>query len=341
MTALAVAVSIAAAAAPATPLFADDSVIAITLEAPFDTLIAADPDTRPTVAGTMSVVASGEVHAVQVQPRGITRRRSDVCQFPPLRVILVSPPPAASQFAGQRRLKLVTHCQASEKFQQNVLLEYAAYRLYNALTPASFRVRLARIDYSWKPLQRPMTRRFGFFIEDEGDLARRNNMVEPVVGERFPVTRLDPASAARFALFEYMIGNLDWAMQAGPPGDRCCHNSRPIASGNSAAIVPVPYDFDFSGLVGARYATPPASIPVTSVKQRRYRGLCRHNAEARAMLPAFRAFAPAARQTIATIPGLDGGARRRAIRYLDGFFRTIATDQQAEKAIFATCLGRN
>lgn len=337
MTGLVLA-ALAAVAAP-TPLFAEDSVVALSIEAPFEVLVAADPEERPTVSGTMRVAASGEALAVQLQPRGITRRRKDICQFPPLRVTLAAPAPAASLFAGQGRLKLVTHCQASERFQQTVLLEYAAYRLYNALTPASFRVRLARIDYRDSGKGRT-TSRYGFFIEDSRHLATRNGMVEPMVGERFPVTRLSPTDAARFALFEYMIGNLDWAMQAGPPGDRCCHNSSPISPGGNAPIVPVPYDFDFSGLVGATYATPPPTVPVSSVKQRRYRGLCRHNAEARALLPAFRAFAPTARQTIEAVPGLDGGAKRRAIGYLDGFFRTIATDQQAEKAIFSTCLGQ-
>jgi hypothetical protein len=335
-----IAAALAAALAAPTPLFADDSVIALSIEAPLEVLVAADPEERPTISGAMRVAASGEVFAVQLQPRGITRRRKDICQFPPLRVTLASPPPAASLFAGQRRLKLVTHCQVSERFQQNVLLEYAAYRLYNALTPASFRVRLARIDYRDTGNGRT-TSRHGFFIEDSRDVAARNGMSEPAVGERFPVTRLAPIDAARFALFEYMIGNLDWAMQAGPPGDRCCHNSSPISPGGAAPIVPVPYDFDFSGLVSAPYATPPPTVPVSSVGQRRYRGLCRHNSEARALLPAFRAFAPGARQTIEAVPGLDGGARRRAISYLDGFFRTIASDEQAEKAIFATCLGQN
>ena len=337
MTGFALAAALAAAAAP-TPLFAEDTVIALSLEAPFEVLVAADPEERPTVSGTMRVVGSGEALAVQLQPRGITRRRKDICQFPPLRVTLAAPAPAASLFTGQRRLKLVTHCQGSERFQQNVLLEYAAYRLYNALTPASFRVRLARIDY--RDGKGRTTSRYGFFIEDSRHLATRNGMIEPAVGERFPVTRLAPTDAARFALFEYMIGNLDWAMQAGPPGDRCCHNSSPISAGATAPVVPVPYDFDFSGLVSAPYATPPASVPVSNVRERRYRGLCRHNAEARALLPALRAFAPAARQTIEAVPGLDGGARRRAIGYLDGFFRAIATDQQAEKAIFSTCLGQ-
>lgn len=322
----------AQSAAPPTPLFAAEEPIRLTLSGPID---AVPKGAQP---GTLSVGA--ETLAARLEPRGITRRQRDVCQFPPIRVVFETPPPAGSLFAGQRRLKLVTHCRAAEGFQNFLLLEYAAYRIYNALTPLSFRARLLQIDYR-DGSGRPITSRYGFFIEDIDDVARRNGMQAARLGERFPVTRLSPSDAARFAIFQYMIGNLDWAMQAGPPGDNCCHNSRPVGpqGAGSAQLIPVPYDFDFSGLVSAPYATPPSSVPVSSVRQRRYRGLCRHNAEARALFGEFRAKAPAIRQAVESVPSLDRGARDRAIAFLDGFFRDIATDQSAEAKILKTCLG--
>jgi len=140
-----------------------------------------------------------------------------------------------------------------------------------------------------------------------------------------------------------MIANLDWAMQAGPAGDDCCHNSKPIGVGGSSAatLVPVPYDFDFSGFVDAPYATPPEGISVSGVKQRRYRGFCRDAAQARAMLPAFRAQQGQVRALLASIPDLKPATQAKAARYLDGFFADIATDAQAEARLFKTCLGGN
>lgn len=318
----------------ATPLFAADEPIRLTISGAIDQV------PKGGQAGTMAVAGGAETHAVRLEPRGITRRQRDVCQFPPIRVVFDRPPPAGSLFAGQRRLKLVTHCRAAEGFQNFLLLEYAAYRVNNALTPLSFRVRLAQIDYR-DGAGRPTASRYGFFIEDIDDVARRNGMQAAQMGERFPVTRLSPADAARFAIFQYMIGNLDWAMQAGPAGDNCCHNSRPVGpqGAGSAQLVPVPYDFDFSGVVSAPYATPPSSVPVSNVRQRRYRGLCRHNDQARALLAEFRARAPEIRQAVASVPSLERGARDRALGYLDGFFRDIATDQSAEAKLLKTCLG--
>ncbi|WP_309601433.1 hypothetical protein, partial [Sphingomonas sp.] len=127
----------AAAAEPAKPLFASDEMIRITINGPVDTIAKAPEESKATYPGTLTVAGTEEPLAIQLAQRGITRRKGDICQFPPLRVVFNQPPPANSLFAGQRKLKLVTHCRASESFQQYVLMEYATYKLYNQLTPLS------------------------------------------------------------------------------------------------------------------------------------------------------------------------------------------------------------
>ena len=324
---------------PAKPLFASDEIIHITIRGPVDTIAKAPEESQATYPGTLSIAGTSEALPIQLAQRGITRRRSDVCQFPPLRVTFNQPPPAGSLFAGQRRLKLVTHCRASEGFQQYVLMEYATYRLYNHLTPLSIRARLAQIDYV-SDSGKPIISRVGFFLEDIDDVARRNGMREARMGTRVPVTQLSPADSGRVGMFQYMIGNLDWAMQAGPPGDICCHNSQLIGvgGGSSPALVPVPYDWDHSGMVDAPYATPPDSIKVSSVRQRRYRGFCRHNAEARAAIADARARQAPLMATFASVPGMDPKTVRKATAFLGGFFADIATDASAEAKLIKTCL---
>ena len=173
--------------------------------------------------------AAADSHAIKLSARGITRRKGDVCQFPPLRIDFAAAPAATSLFRGQKRLKLVTHCRQSPGFQQYVLLEFATYRLFNVLTPASFQVRLATVDYVDAGGKPPISR-IGFFIEDTDDAARRNGLREARVGARIQTAQLSARDAARVAVFEYMIGNLDWSTRAGPPGDGCCHNSRLAAT---------------------------------------------------------------------------------------------------------------
>ena len=324
------------AAEPAKSLFASDEMIRITIRGPVDTIAKAEEDSNASYPGTVTVAGTPEALPVQLAQRGITRRKGDVCQFPPLRVTFTSPPPAGSLFAGQRRLKLVTHCRASEGFQQYVLMEYATYRLYNQLTPLSLRARLAMVDYV-DASGRPIISRVGFFLEQVDDAARRNGLREAKMGPRIPVTSLSAVDSGRVGVFEYMIGNLDWAMQAGPPGDDCCHNN-PLVGPGPTGLIPVPYDWDFSGLVDTPYATAPDQVNVTSVRQRRYRGFCRHNAEARAAVAAIRAQQGPLMATFAAVPGMDPKTAKKAAGYLGGFFADLATDAGIEAKLLKTCL---
>ena len=325
----------AAAQAPPKPLFASDQPIRFTITGPLTKIAQTAQSSRAPRAGTLAVPGPPpETHAIQLSPRGITRLKRETCQFPPLRVRFQAPPAPPALFAGQRQLKLVTHCRAPASFQQHLLLEYAAYRLYNVLTPASFRARLATIDYV-NDDNRPLTSRVGFFIEDIDDVAARNGMRRAATGDQVALARLSPTDAARAALFEYMIGNQDWSLRAGPPGEGCCHNSRLIEPGPGGTLIPVPYDFDFSGLVDAPYAVTPSGE--NDVRDRRYRGYCAHNAQALAVAAEFRARRGALLAVLGQVP-LDEPARRRATAYLDSFFADIADDRRMAAKLFRTCV---
>ena len=320
-----------AAAQKPHPLFAASEPIHLTIKGPVGKLPRTGDVTAP---GSLTVQGPApETLAIELSTRGITRRRADICSFPPLRVEFVEKPPATSLFKGQKRLKLVTHCQSRENFQQYVLLEYSAYRMYNLLTPLSFDVRLATIDYV-DNAGRPVTTRVGFFIEDVDDVAKRNDLKHLETQDRLAIAALNPHDAERFAIFQYMIGNLDWAMTAGPPGDECCHNSRPLgAEGAKANLTPTPYDFDFSGMVDAPYATPPANIKVANVRIRKFRGYCRYNEQASGVAAEFIAHKAAILGVLDQTPQLDEGRRKKAGAYLASFFDQIGNPQELAKLL--------
>ena len=98
-------------------------------------------------------------------------------------------------------------------------------------------------------------------------------------------------------------------------------------------MTPVPYDFDFSGLVDAPYAEPPEGIEVSSVRQRNYRGYCAHNSEAVAAASELARRRGEILGLYATIPGMDERTRGKATSYLDGFFKDVASGR-----IFKTCV---
>jgi len=327
-----------AAAAKPKPLFAGSEPIHLTIKGPVGKLPRGGSGDL-TAPGSLSVQGPApETLAIKLSTRGITRRQADVCSFPPLRVEFTEKPPATSLFKGQKRLKLVTHCQPQGSFQQHVLLEYAAYRMYNVLTPVSFDARLATIDYV-DPAGRPIVTRVGYFIEDIDDVAKRNDLERLKTKDKLPMAQLNAHDAERFALFQYMIGNLDWAMTAGPAGTDCCHNSRPLgAPGAAANLTPTPYDFDFSGMVDAPYATPPAGIKLANVRIRKYRGFCRFNDAAPAVAGEFTAHRAAILAVLDQTPQLDDNSRKKAGAYLATFFDQIGNPQELAK-LTQGCLG--
>ena len=324
-------------AQPATPLFASDAPIHVTINGPISVIArTAEGSTTPRDA-TLSLAGTSEVFPIRLSARGITRRTREVCQFPPLRIDLSKAPGPSSLFAGQRRLKLVTHCRGDANFQQHLLLEYSAYRIFNLISPISFRARLASVDYI-DANGRPLTSRFGFFLEDKDDVARRNGLKEGRTGDRISASQLEPQQAAKFALFEYMIGNLDWSMIAGPKGEGCCHNGR-LATGTGGWLIAYPYDFDYSGLVDAPYAVPPEGFSINNVRSRVFRGYCRHNSQTLAAAAELRASRPAIEALFGQIPGLEERTRRKAVAYLGSFYAEIATDDAVRKNLLKECLG--
>ena len=323
----------------ANPLFASEDVIKIKLTAPFSDLSRkARSSTDPYPATLMLDGFAPETHSISLAARGNSRRRPDVCRFPPLRVKFSEKPTTTSLFSKQKSLKLVTHCQKSKSKQKYALLEYSAYQLFNVVTPESLRVRMAEIEYIEAKSGKVIATRLGFFIEDTDDAAERNRLKEI---DRASVSKgqLSPEAAARYSLFQYMIGNVDWSMQRGPDGKDCCHNTKLLgATKNSGTNFKlVPYDFDFSGLVNAPYAVPPANVKISSVKVRKYRGLCIHNEALKRQVASFRQNRSRFEGVVSDVPGLSSKEKSKAIAYLSGFFDTLEDPKALDRKLLGSC----
>lgn len=320
-----------------TRLFSESSELPIVIEGPLSELVrraARNTDPAPAV-----LVIDGQRFDMELSPRGFSRRTLGICQFPPLRIDL-SGTRQGSIMQGQNKLKLVTRCRPGASYEQITILEYTAYRLYNEITPLSYRVRPVRTTYRDSAGRRREETQFNFLIEDSSDMARRNNRVEIQVQSReVASTQLDPQQAAIVGLFQYMIGNLDWDMVEGSQADDCCHNGKLFAATATSreAVVPVPYDFDFSGLVNAPYAVPPEGLGARDVRQRVYRGYCRYNDQARVAAELFRARRD---QVYAVIDGetrLVAARRNSARSYIENFYEILDDPRRFERQIIEEC----
>jgi hypothetical protein len=327
-----------ASAAAQTSLFQADAPLDLVIEAPLTTLIRTAPRNTDPHPATLRVGDAAPI-PFQLSARGLTRRTAGFCNFPPLRLDLRGAPRRGTIFQGQERLKLTTHCRAQDAAEQRIVVEYLAYRLYNAVTPLSFRVRPVRVTYRDTEGRRAEETRFGFLVEDIDDLARRNGTVEREAPSIAP-SELDAEAATRAALFQYMIGNLDWSFVRGPAGEDCCHNARPVGA-PGARVTPVPYDFDHSGLVDAPYATVPQGVNAATVRSRVYRGLCIHNASVPAVAAAYRAKRDEVMALVAGEERLPPARREAAQRYLAGFFDILNDAPRFTALVARTCRGDN
>jgi hypothetical protein len=304
---------------PPGPLFTSDSTLVIGLIADFGA-IAKDRDTLnpKRYPGVLLVQGTGnhpDSLQVELQTRGHFRRSRLGCDVPPLRVRFPKEGTAGDVFQGQHSLKLTTHCNSKGKdFEQYVLLEFLGYRVYNLLTDLSFRARLARVTYREPNDTAPRAARYGFFIEDDEAMAKRGGgKLEKTKGARFE--DLDRENGTLIGVFEYFIGNTDWSVPF-------LHNIR-LVRRDLGTFYAVPYDFDWSGVVDARYAKPDVRLPIKSVRDRLYRGPCRTPQDLEPVLAKFRADREGIYQLYRTLPGLEPDRVKSALRYYDDFYRTI------------------
>ena len=326
-----------AAAGEAVPLFADDGLLPVRIEAPLSTLIRERSDTEYLVGHLYYTDGSGAEQALdlELRARGRYRRKADTCTFPPVRLNFRKGQVEGTPFAGVDKLKLVSHCRNSSHYEQNVLEEYLAYRILNTLTDASFRVRLLHVDWVDDERGGDTETHYAFLIEDDDLLEERLGITRLEV-RSVSYEALEPQQAALVSVFQYLIGNTDFSMVLGPADDTCCHNALPF-EGDQAGYLPIPYDFDFAGLVNARYADPNPKLKIRRVTTRLYRGNCLHNPyvdDANARIMAQRGPIMA---LVDSIPGMDDRTRKNARRYIDEFYEEMSTADGANRHLVRNC----
>lgn len=265
---------------------------------------------------------------LRVRTRGHFRREMNMCSYPPLLLNFSKDETENTIFSGQDKLKLVMPCQG-EKY---VMREYYAYKLYNILTPRSFKVRLVRLtveDQSEKPKEYDSF--LGFLIEEEEKMAERNQMTS------LDKDLVSPDAIAkdeffRMAVFQYLIANTDWSIQYR-------QNIKLMSSAEIAGPIAVPYDFDHAGIVRAPYANPAPELELASITDRRYRGYCVEEMED--FQKTFSEFIEKKEQIYGLYSEselLDEKYIKSNVKFLDAFFTTITTPKRAAMDFQYPCL---
>jgi hypothetical protein len=320
---------------PSSRLFASDSVIKFTLTADFKAVFKnRDTLNVPLTSATLTHVdASGKTVTVPVQiaPRGHFRIQAKNCAFTPLRVVFTKDSVKGTLFGGQKALKLATHCQKIPEYDQYTLREYFLYRALNLLTDKSFKGRLAKATYVDTRSPEDSVTRYAMFIESENELEDRfaGKIADELRGGKFD--DMDSDQMSLVAIWEYFIGNTDWSLYA-------LHNVRLLQTRNPPAYYPIAYDFDFSGFVSARYATPDPRIGIKKVQERLYRGPCRTLEQATPVIAKFKEQRQAIYGLFTQIPDLDRRWSQWAREYIDEFYTLIDRPSRLIRELGSNCV---
>lgn len=320
------------------PLFDDDSTLAVTIEGPLRTVMRNrdETDEFPAIIKYSNADGTETTLDVKLNVRGKFRRKRETCNFAPLRVNFRKKQVEGTLFAGQNTIKLVTDCQSSKKWYQQLLLkEYLAYKLLNVLSDKSFSARLLRVTYVDTANKNKSRESYAFFIEEKSHIADRLGM-ERVKAQKIKYAALNSAHANMINVYEYFIANTDYSLVAGPLGSNCCRNAI-LLSGEDDKFIPVPYDFDFSGLVNAPYALHNPRFKVRSVRDRVYRGRCANNAHLDATVELFVAKREEFNQLIRGLDGFDDKSTKLTLKFIDGFYKDIATPKAIRKKLTKKC----
>ncbi|NJO87219.1 MAG: hypothetical protein HC821_04280 [Lewinella sp.] len=179
-----------------------------------------------------------------MEVRGRYRRRS--CELPPLTLHFNKEELKRRGYGRHNDFKLVTQCSNNPEGEDALLREYLAYQMYAALNPqAAYRSQLLRITYL-NSANGSRQEGYAILLEDCDELQDRLN-ADNCKGA-YNVSQDSLINASGVVLFEYMIGNTDFSFNL-------VRNLKLLRRSDGMYLA-IPYDFDFSGLVNAKYAVP-------------------------------------------------------------------------------------
>lgn len=313
----------------ATDLFSSNEVLQLTLKGSLRALLndrSGEPKNFPLLLSYAAANNSIVEFPVEVKTRGHFRRTSGNCSYPPLLIQFAQEGTHRNSiFKEQRKLKLVMPCKGDEY----IIREWLAYKIYNLVTPKSFRARLVNVTLEDAKTKKPASSFYGILLEEEAQMAKRNQLLS--VEKKIQPQQTQPTEFLTMAVFEYLIGNTDWSTQY-------MQNIKFLSKDQATAPFAVPYDFDHAGIVSAPYALPAEELHMSSVRQRRYRGYCVQDLNVfEPVIAHFNQLKPEIYKLYNSCELIDEKYRKTAITYLDAFYTTINTTKAWQKEFAYPC----
>ena len=266
---------------------------------------------------------------MRLKARGAFRR--SFCNLAPFWLNIRKADVANENLEDTKRMKVVTNCRDSEAFNEYVLKEYLCYKIYNIISPVSFRVRLMKMTYVDTGRKNKKTEGWAFMIEPEEMLAERFDALV-VEKDDLAMPLVKPGQLDVVTLFMYMIGNADFSVTGR-------HNVKVLGMPGfgTEGYTLVPYDFDYSGLVNANYAVPGENLGISSVRERYFLGLCRDDNAYMAAIDEINQYREDILKVVNDFKYLDEKDKQDVISYLEEYFTQASQYDMIGPMLNRTC----
>jgi len=310
-------------------LFDNDSTLQITMSGNIRDLLndrGDKPKYHPVVLSYLQDGGAKISIAAEARTRGHFRKLQGNCLYPPLLLHFSNSDTLRSSiFKNQEKLKLVMPCRGDDY----VVYEWLVYKLYNVVTPKSFRARLVSLTLQDNKKKKNVLPFYGILLEDESQMAKRNN--EITINRKMRPEHTQPDDFLTMAVFQYLVGNTDWSVQY-------LQNIKLLAADSTELPTTVPYDFDHAGIVNTPYANPAEELHMNSVRERRYRGYCMPDMKQfDSVIALYRRLKPAIYNIYLGCTLLDAKYLKSTLKYLDDFYSTINSPVALQKEFSYPC----
>ena len=273
---------------------------------------------------------TGQWDSVEIGLRARGNFRRANCTFPPLRVKMKKGDSDKTPFAGNKNLKLVVPCQSPKSYSDLIIKEFMCYKLYEVISPYHFNTRLVDLTLvDGKGKQAKTYNLNAFFIEDD-DLVVKRHKAKIMDELKIHPLQLSDTASVKQDFFQYMISNSDWsAVQQ--------HNVK-VMQLKSGGYIPLPYDFDMSGVVNAPYGQVSELVGTSTVRERVYRGFCRYPDLFEYARREYLQLEPSIKTVVS---GFEKQLNAKEItglsKYLDEFFAVLKSDKIFKEEITQKC----
>ena len=311
-------------------LFREDAPLDIKLGFSFKDVKKSDKETAVSQEWLHFKDESGNWDSLKVDLFARGNFRKEHCFFTPLKIKIDKKEREGTIFKGNKTLKLVMPCQNNKMADDLTLKEYMAYKIYEEVSPYHFHTRLVNltiIDRSGKKEKANVIK--AFLIEDDSEIADRFEGVMKKDIQLNPFRFKDTVSI-RQDFFQFMIANTDWSTVVQ-------HNIAVMQLANKDYI-PLCYDFDMSGLVNAPYSVVNPLIPINSVTERYYWGVCRDESLFQNTREYYLSIENKIWEAYGKLsPSLSPNEQENTKKFLTAYFDILKDDRKFRDNIFSNC----